>query len=164
MNLYIHKNQKTLAMVKSFVGVRKAPKKEIQQITAEDFMTVKLVTFRPEQHIGEVFKTLIDKNISGGPVIDEEGKLIGIISEGDCLKEVVRGKYNNSPNKVGTVRDLMVSDVHTIAPDMPILDVAHRFLELKVRRFPVMKDGKMIGQISQRDVMRAVQELKNETW
>jgi len=151
-------------MVKSFTGVRKAPKKEIQQITAEDFMTAKLVTFYPEQHIGEVFEKLLDKNISGGPVVDHGGNLVGVISEGDCLKEVVRGKYNNSPNKVGTVADLMVSEVHTIPPDMSILEVAHKFLTLKVRRFPVMRDGRLIGQISQRDVMRAVRELKNETW
>jgi len=151
-------------MVKSFTGVRKAPGKEIQQIKAEDFMTVKLCTFKPDQHIGEVFKTLIDKNISGGPVVDESGRLVGIISEGDCLKEIVRGKYNNSPNKVGTVSDHMATEVHTIPPDMPILDVAHKFLDLKVRRFPVMQEGKLLGQISQRDVMRAVSKLKNETW
>ncbi len=151
-------------MVKSFTGVRKAPKKEIQQIIVAVFMTAKLVTFHPEQHMGEVFKMLLDKNISGGPVVDDNGNLVGIISEGDCLKEVVRGKYNNSPNKVGTVRELMASEVHTIPPDMPILEVAHKFLSLKVRRFPVMSDGKLVGQISQRDVMRAVRELKNETW
>ncbi|MFT4771756.1 MAG: CBS domain-containing protein [Cryomorphaceae bacterium] len=150
-------------MVKSFTGVRRAPKKEIQQILAEDFMTSQLVTFHPDQHMGEVFKMLLDKNISGGPVVDN-GKLVGIISEGDCLKEVVKGKYNNSPNKVGTVGELMAKEVHTIPPDMPILEVAHKFLSLKVRRFPVMSEGKLVGQISQRDVMRAVRELKNETW
>lgn len=152
------------AMVKSFTGVRRAPKKEIQQIVAEDYMTSKLVTFRPDQNIGEVFEMLINKNISGGPVIDESGKLVGVISEGDCLKEIVRGKYNNSPNKAGVVSDHMVSDVHTISPNMPILEVAHQFLELKVRRFPVMREGKLVGQISQRDVMRAVRELKHQTW
>lgn len=151
-------------MVKSFTGVRKAPQKEIQQIKAEDFMTAKLVTFHPDQHMGEVFKKLLDKNISGGPVLDDNGNLVGIISEGDCLKEVVRGKYNNSPNKVGTVGELMVGEVHTIPPDMSILEVAQKFLSLKVRRFPVMSEGKLVGQISQRDVMRAVRELKNETW
>ncbi|MCH2214612.1 MAG: CBS domain-containing protein [Flavobacteriales bacterium] len=151
-------------MVKSFTGVRRAPKKEIQQIVAEDYMTSKLVTFRPDQNIGEVFEMLINKNISGGPVIDESGKLVGVISEGDCLKEIVRGKYNNSPNKAGVVSDHMVSDVHTISPNMPILEVAHQFLELKVRRFPVMREGKLVGQISQRDVMRAVRELKHQTW
>jgi len=151
-------------MVKSFTGVRKAPKKEIQQIKVEDFMTAKLVTFHPDQHMGEVFQKLLDKNISGGPVLDDKGNLVGIISEGDCLKEVVRGKYNNSPNKVGTVGELMVSEVYTIPPDMSILEVAQKFLSLKVRRFPVMSEGKLIGQISQRDVMRAVRDLKNETW
>jgi CBS domain-containing protein len=58
----------------------------------------------------------------------------------------------------------MAKEVHTIPPDMPILEVAHKFLTLKVRRFPIMSDGKLVGQISQRDVMRAVRELKNETW
>ncbi len=150
-------------MVKVLLVFAKLPKKEIQQILAEDFMTSKLVTFHPDQHMGEVFKMLLDKNISGGPVVDN-GKLVGIISEGDCLKEVVKGKYNNSPNKVGTVGELMAKEVHTIPPDMPILEVAHKFLSLKVRRFPVMSEGKLVGQISQRDVMRAVRELKNETW
>lgn len=127
-------------------------------------MTSKLITFHPDQHIGEVFEKLLEKNISGGPVVDKSGKLVGIISEGDCLKEVVKGKYTNSPNKAGIVSELMASKVHTISPDMPILEVAHKFLEMKVRRFPVMEGGKLIGQISQRDVMRAVTELKNETW
>jgi CBS domain-containing protein len=151
-------------MVKSFTGVRKAPKKEIQQVTAADYMTEKLCTFHPDQHMGEVFETLIEKNISGGPVIDDSGRLVGIISEGDCLKEIVRGKYNNSPTVAGKVSDHMATEVHTISPDMPILDVAQKFLHLKVRRFPVMEGEKLIGQISQRDVMRAVRILRNETW
>ena len=127
-------------------------------------MTSKLITFHPDQNIGEVFEKLISKNISGGPVLDDKGNLVGVISEGDCLKEIVRGKYNNSPNKAGIVSAHMVSTVHTIPPNMPILEVAHRFLELKVRRFPVMDQGKLVGQISQRDVMRAVRELKHQTW
>jgi len=151
-------------MVKSFIGVRKVPKKEIQQIVAGDYMTSKLVTFRPDQNIGEVFERLIDKNISGAPVINDQGNLVGVISEGDCLKEIIRGKYNNSPNKAGVVADHMATDVHTIPPEMPILEVVHQFLEKKVRRFPVMDHGKLVGQISQRDVMRAVRDLKYQTW
>jgi predicted transcriptional regulator len=151
-------------MVKSYVGVRKAPEKEIQQIQVKDFMTRKLVTFTPNQPIGEVAATLMKKNISGGPVLDENGNLVGIISEGDCLKEIVRGKYLNSPNHAGTVADHMVKEVLTIGPEVSILELAQRFLNEKVRRFPVMKDGKLIGQISQRDVLKAVDGLKNETW
>jgi len=151
-------------MVKSFQGVRKAPEKEIQKVTVAEFMTVKLTTFKPTQTVGEVVKILIDKKLSGGPVTDENGGLIGIISEGDCLKEAVRGKYSNSPNNSGTVADHMVREVITISPDLHVLDAADKFLRSRVRRFPVVKDGVLLGQISQRDVLRAVSGLKNETW
>lgn len=151
-------------MVKSYTGVRKAPTKEIQNIQVKDYMTEKLITFHPSQTIGEVSSTLMKKNISGGPVIDDRGDLCGIISEGDCLKEVLRGQYLNSPNHDGVVADHMIKDVLTVNPEMSILELAQRFLNEKVRRFPVMKDGKLIGQISQRDVLKAVHKLKQSTW
>ena len=151
-------------MVKSYTGVRKAPKKEIQNLQVQDYMTEKLVTFNPAQTIGEVASILMKKNISGGPVVDDRGELCGIISEGDCLKEVVRGQYLNSPHHEGTVADHMIRDVLTVNPEMSILELAQRFLNEKVRRFPVMKGGKLIGQISQRDVLKAVHKLKQSTW
>jgi predicted transcriptional regulator len=107
---------------------------------------------------------MIDKNISGAPVCNEKGELVGIISEGDCLKEIVKGQYTNSLNDQGTVADHMAKDVLTIEPNCDILEAASRFLKLKVRRFPVMENGKIIGQISQRDIMRAVSKLKKQTW
>lgn len=151
-------------MVKSYTGVRKAPEKEIQNVQVKDYMTSKLITFSPDQPIGEVADILMRKNISGGPVVDRHGKLCGIISEGDCLKEIVRGQYLNSPNHDGIVEDHMVRDVHTTTPEVSILEIANRFLNEKIRRFPVMKDGKLVGQISQRDVLRAVHSLKKSTW
>lgn len=151
-------------MVKSFQGVRKAPEKALQQVEVSDHMTVQLTTFSPSQSVGEVVKIMIDKKISGGPVLDDTGRLVGVISEGDCLKEMVRGKYSNSPNNSGTVADHMVREVITIGPNVNVLDAADVFLNSKVRRLPVMKDGELLGQISQRDVMRAILTLKNETW
>jgi CBS domain-containing protein len=151
-------------MVKSFQGVRKAPEKERQKADVSDHMTVQLTTFSPTQSVGDVVRIMIAKRISGGPVLDETGKLVGIISEGDCLKEMVRGKYSNSPNNSGYVADHMVREVITIGPDVNVLDAADKFLSTKVRRFPVMKNGELLGQISQRDVMRAILTLKNETW
>jgi CBS domain-containing protein len=97
-------------------------------------------------------------------VVDEHHRLVGVISEGDCLKEVARGKYNNTPNHSGKVGDHMTRDVYTIRPEMNIFEVANMFLDVKLRRFPVVKDGKLLGQISQRDVMRAFDKLKNATW
>ena len=151
-------------MVMSYQGVRHTPKKETQQVQVRDYMTTKLITFRPDQPMSEVIAVLTEKNISGGPVVDDKGNLVGIVSEGDCLKQVVRGKYNNSPNHHGVVADHMTRDVKTVRPDLNIFELAQLFLNLKLRRFPVMSEGKLLGQISQRDVMRAVLNLKNETW
>ncbi len=153
-------------MVKSYRGVAVVKSKghEIQDIHVEDYMTRRLITFRPDQTMDVVIKTLITKKISGGPVVDEHNRLVGVISEGDCLKEVVRGKYNNTPNLSGQVKEHMTTEVYTIPPETNIFDAAKKFLEMKLRRFPVVKNGELLGQISQRDVMRACQNLKDTTW
>lgn len=148
----------------NYQGVRVTPQKEIQRVQVKDYMSRKLVTFHPDQQMDEAIECLLAKKVSGGPVVDDQNNLVGMLSEGDCLKELVKGKYNNSPNHAGKVRDHMTKDVKTISPDTNIFEVTKMFLTLKLRRFPVMEDGKLLGQISQRDVMRAVQKLKNETW
>lgn len=148
----------------SYQGARQSQPKEIQQIQVQDYMTRQLVTFKPDQTMDDVIAILLKKNISGGPVVDDDNNLVGIISEGDCLKEVVRGKYTNSPNQSGLVSERMITDVKTMAPEMNVLEASRMFLDLKLRRFPVMKKGKLLGQISQRDIMRAVHNLKQETW
>ena len=153
-------------MVKSYRGVRVEPAKTVkeQPLNVEDYMSRRLITFTPDQTIDDVVSVLLEKKISGGPVVDDKNNLIGVISEGDCLKEVVKGKYTNNPSLHGTVKDHMATDVKTIAPDLNIFEAAQMFLNMKLRRFPVIKDGKLIGQISQKDVMKAVQNLQDTTW
>lgn len=152
-------------MVKSYRGIAKAPPpKEVQAVRVKDYMSRRLITFNPDQTMDQVIHILTTKKISGGPVVDESNRLVGIISEGDCLKEVVRGKYTNTPSLSGKVSEHMTRDVHTIDPEMNIFDVAKLFLEAKLRRFPVIRDGELLGQISQRDVMRACSRLKDSTW
>ena len=153
-------------MVKSFQGVRqvKETKTAIQEVSVGDYMTRRLVTFQPDQTMDEVIKILLEKKIAGAPVVDSNHELVGVVSEGDCLKEVVRGKYNNTPSLARKVSEHMSTDVKTVHPEMNIFEVAQMFLSMKLRRFPVLKEGKLVGQISQKDVMRAVQRLKNSTW
>lgn len=152
-------------MVKSYRGVEKAkPAKDISlPVTVRDHMTRKLVTFHPDQTINVVVDKLLDKRISGAPVIDDEGNLVGVISEGDCLKQVVKGKYNNHPTLHGRVSEYMATDVKHVNPDLNIFELAQMFLNLRLRRFPVLENGKLIGQISQKDVMRAVIQLGSVT-
>ena len=152
-------------MVKSYRGVQiqKEPVKS-QSVSVGDYMSRKLITFKPEQHMDEVVNSLLKNRISGAPVVNDEGELIGVISEGDCMKEVVRGKYNNMPTLSGTVADHMSTNVISTSPETNIFDMANKFLELRIRRFPVVDLGKLVGQISQKDVMRAVHSMKSATW
>ena len=145
-------------MVKSFKGetMPKPKLQDLRPVLVSDYMATSLVTFRPEQTIYEVVHTLITMKISGGPVVNDRNELVGIISEGDCLKEVVKGKYHDMPVLSGTVEEHMARNVVSISPTMCIFDLAKMFLERRLRRFPVVHDGKLIGQISQKDVMRAM--------
>lgn len=148
-------------MVKNYKGVAQVAEKPTphRPLTAEYYMSRRLVTFSPDQTMDQVIAILLSKKISGGPVVDEHGQLVGVISEGDCLKQVVKGKYHNIPTLSGYVRDFMATDVKSINYNMNIFELAQMFLNMRLRRFPVLKEGKLVGQISQKDVMRAVIEL-----
>jgi len=152
-------------MVKSFQGVRVVePKKAAAPILVSDHMSTNLVTFRPEDSIDHVLDLLTKRKISGAPVLDAQGNLVGIISEVDCLKEIIKGKYSNTPTFPGTVGEHMTKNVMTLSPDLSLFDAAQKFLDNKIRRFPVMKDGRLVGQISLSDVIRAFPKLKSTTW
>lgn len=151
-------------MVMSYQGKRVEQVHVPTTVPVKNYMTKRLVVFTPDQPMEEVIAILIKKRISGAPVVNDEGELVGIISEGDCLKEVVSGKYTNSMTLAGLVKEHMTTDVQTLDPDTPILEAAQKFLEMKIRRFPVVENGKLIGLFSQSDVLRAANDLKSENW
>jgi predicted transcriptional regulator len=144
----------------SFTGARAKEEKQMsKQALVQDYMSRQLIIFKPEDTIDSVVNTLIYKGISGGPVVDDSYNLIGIISEGDCLKQIIKGKYNNYPNLNGLVKEHMITEVQTLQSDNTILEAATAFLEQRIRRFPVLENGKLVGQISQRDVMKATEDF-----
>jgi len=151
-------------MVMSYKGAEAPKVQEQQSLKVEDYMARKLLTFKPDQPMLDVVETLMKHKISGGPVVDDSGKLVGVISEGDCLKEVVKGKYLNMPSFTGLVSEHMAKNVVTVDPGLNIFEAAKMFLEKRLRRFPVVLDGKLIGQISQKDIMKAVLNTKSSTW
>lgn len=148
-------------MVMSYQGEAAKEVKEaaLQPMLVSDFMSKDLITFRADQTIFQAIDILIKHRITGGPVVNENNELIGVLSEGDCLKEVVKGKYDNMPMLSGMVGEYMTQNVATIPPEMNVFEAAKLFLSKRIRRFPVVKDGKLVGQISQRDVMKAVREM-----
>ncbi len=146
--------------IKSFQGARRQQNvTEPVALKVRDYMTTSLITFKPNQSIQEVVEALIKYKISGGPVVNDRQELVGIISEGDCLKQIIKGKYNNYPNLNGLVKEHMITEVQTLRSDHTILEAATAFLKQRIRRFPVLENGKLVGQISQRDVMKAIEDF-----
>jgi len=151
--------------IKSFQGARKQQNAADQtQLRVSDYMTKNLITFRPEQSVDEVIEALILNKISGGPVVNANNELVGIISEGDCLKQISESRYYNMPMAQDNVEKRMVKNVDTMDGNMNIFDAANMFLESKHRRFPILENGKLVGQISQKDILKAALQLKGHTW
>lgn len=123
----------------------------------KDYMARTLVTFRPEMDVLDAVHELVQKRIAGAPVVDAEGNLIGMLSELDCLKVALNASYHGQWG--GPVSGFMSSDAQTVDAEMSIIDLAQVFLDSGFRRFPVMKGNRLVGQISRRDVLRALENI-----
>lgn len=129
----------------------------LKSIKVRDYMTTHLVTFRAETDLFTAINRLLEHRISGAPVVDSQGRLIGLISEGDCLRATLSGAYYESIG--GTVGDYMSRNIETIGPETSVIEVSERFLQGKLGRMPVIADGRLVGQISRSDVLRAAKEF-----
>lgn len=128
-----------------------------QNVSVADIMTKKLITFTLDTQVLSAIDQLISKKISGAPVVDKDGNLLGILSEIDCMQTFMQSTYHNEMG--GLVKDYMSDKVSFIPSTMGIMDVAEYFLETHFRRLPVVDNGKLVGQVSRRDVLRAIQSL-----
>ncbi len=122
-------------------------------MNASDIMTSNVVTIGPDATIREAIHLLIREGISGLPVIDEKGCLIGIVTEFALLAIA----YDRNVCE-HSVSEHMTRDVLTVEADEPVNKVADLCIVNRVRRVPVVRDGRLAGLISRRDVLRAVFE------
>lgn len=129
----------------------------IRSATVKDYMSGKLVTFTPDTDVLDAIHELVKHGISGAPVLDDTGNLVGMLSEFDCMKVVLSAGYHGEPG--GPVSELMATDVKTVRAEVSIVDMADIFMESGLRRYPVISGNRLVGQISRRDVLRALTEL-----
>ncbi len=127
--------------------------------TARDMMTTKLVTFRPQMPVTEAIRLLLRHSISGAPVVGEDGRLVGHFSEFDCMRALANQPYFEDHDEEQLVGGLMSGTEHTIPPELDLFGVAQAFVERRVRRLPVLDGDKLVGQVSRRDVLRALDKL-----
>ena len=150
--------------IKSFQGVRSSISNVNKNILVSDIMKRNLVVFSPNDSIFEVMKKFVKHKISGGPVLNKNGKIVGVISEADCMKEISDSRYFNMPILDKRVKNFMEKNVDTINSSTSIFDAASRFYNSSRRRFPVIENQKLVGQISRKDIVIAAINMQSQTW
>ena len=122
-------------------------------LTAGAIMTPDLVTVRPEASIEEAIDLLLREQISGLPVVDDDGRLVGVITEFALLAVAYDRRVKNHK-----VSNHMTRELITVEVDDPVSRVADLCIVHRVRRVPVLQNGRLVGVIARRDVLRALVE------
>jgi CBS domain-containing protein len=155
---------------------------------AVDVMTTEVITVGPETSVREVAKLLSERGISGVPVVDAADRLIGIVSEGDLLHRVETGT-ERPPDREGgrrrswwldrigsaqelardyakshgrTAEDVMTREVISVADTAELADIAMLLETKRIKRVPVLRDGKLVGIVSRANLVRALAVTKND--
>lgn len=126
----------------------------VRDISVREFMIPNPVIFRPDMDLMEAVGMLVDRGISGAPVVDERGNLVGILTEVDFLEAALVAGYQGE--RGGRVSEYMSREVTVVDVNDNLLDVAMRFVETRHGRCPVVDDNRLVGVIGRREVLRAV--------
>ncbi len=132
----------------------------MDSLTVADIMARSEATLSPEGDIYDALERLLKSRLTGAPVVDDDGMLLGMLTERDCLKVMVDGALDGLPR--GKVCDYMSSPAESITPTTSLYDVAHVFLTRSYRKLPVVdRDGRVIGQVSRRDILVAIESARD---
>ena len=123
-----------------------------------EYMDAVVPTLSPETQIMKAVDFLLRHRVTGAPVVDPDGKLLGIITETDLLKLGTEGIQAQPPTEA-MVAEYMTTDVVTVPPTVDIYYVAGIFRNNKFRRLPVVKGGKIVGAITRFDLLRVIRTL-----
>jgi len=132
----------------------------LHSVDLNDYMVRNPPTISPDADIYEAITKVTDHMLSGLCVVDREGNLVGVLSELDCLQATFPAMYEGRRH-VGTVRDHMTPIERVVMATLEddIVDVANDMLSNKLRHRPVVQDGKLIGQITCHQLLRAIKKF-----
>lgn len=126
----------------------------LRAITVRKYMTTNLVSFRPSMSVYEAIRKMMEHRITAALVMDDQGHLVGCLSESDCLRVAYNAAYHEDFG--GTVGDYMSTDIPSIDPETSIPKVTEMFMKQPYRSYPVMEHGRVVGVISRVDVLKAL--------
>jgi len=125
----------------------------MDKTTAADIMSTELIVIQDDENVEEALKTLINYKVTGLPVVDKKGKMLGVLSEYDLIRQIAKNKRITSDIFLKKIE--FSHPTETVNADAPIQEVIKKFVELKFRRLPVVdKKNKLVGIITRRDLMR----------
>lgn len=130
----------------------------LQSMLVKDYMVGDHLTFSPEDEVLHAIHALLEHGLSGAPVTDHDGRLIGFLSEKDCLKVALNASYFEQ--RAGLVKDYMSRDVISVKGDGSLIDAIETFVNRSFRCLPVVEGERLIGQISRRDILRGLEKLR----
>ncbi len=151
----------------------------MKEKVARDIMKTDVITVRPETSIEELGRLFIEKDISGAPVMDKQGNLVGIVTENDLISKerpfhiptIIRifdaiiplesdSKVEEEIRKMAasTVKDICTTDVVTIEEDTPLTEIASIMADKRIHLLPVLKDGKLTGIVGKKELIKAFAE------
>jgi predicted transcriptional regulator len=122
-----------------------------------DYLTTELLTFTQDMEVMLAINQLVAQRVAGAPVLDGDRRIIGMLSERDCLSVGLSAAHDSCV--AGPVSSYMSRHVETVAPDMNLTQLVSMFLSKPYRRYPVVEGGRLVGQISRSDVLRAISRL-----
>ena len=130
---------------------------EVKIPIASEWMTSDYMPLRPESELLQAIRRMAAKAISAALVVDEAGKLVGILTEKDCLRVLTVSTYHEA--RAGKVSEFMSPVPECVQPDMDLFRISHLFLETNFAVLPVVEGDRLIGQISRQQVLRAIRAI-----
>jgi CBS domain-containing protein len=147
---------------------------------ASDVMVTDVVTAKPDSSVYDVAELLLTNRISAVPIVDDAGKLLGMVSEGDLLRrgeadtgherswwlkllmgrELLAAEYLKEHSR--RVRDVMTRGIVSAEPDTPVADIATLLERYRIKRVPIVRDGKVVGIVSRANLIQALATLRTK--
>ncbi len=127
----------------------------MESLQVSDYMNLHPVKLKQDMPVAEAVERLLQSNQTGGPVIDEKGKVVGFLSEQDCIARMIESSYYRE--QVARVHEIMRVPAFTIKPYMSVIELAQLLLKEKPRVYPVVDDdGVLVGTINRSSVLKAI--------
>lgn len=131
--------------------------------TVAGLMARPVVTLSPDSDIVQAIRTLLRYRISAAPVVGPEGRLVGMLSEKDCLRVLAGEALEGRPE--GKVRDYMTTSVETVRPTTSLYDIVDLLLNNHFRQMPVVDDeGHVVGEVSRRHALVAIESIRDNSY